>query len=82
MSTPVFAPDYPGFRVSAKGVLTRKTNSKADKFIRLEMYAHLEILAKHYYAGNLHVVDEFLQLYCLGNEHRAAAKAKAEEVQP
>lgn len=82
MSTPVFAPDHKGFRISAEGVLTRKTNSKADKFIRLELYGHLEILAKHYYAGNLHVVDEFLQLYCLGDEHRAAAKAKAEEAQP
>lgn len=82
MSIPVFAPDHRGMRISAEGVLSRKTNSKADKFIRLELYGHLEILAKHYYAGNLHVVDEFLQLYCLGQEHRKIAKAKAEEGQP
>jgi hypothetical protein len=39
------------------------------------MADHLEELARAYYAGNIQIVDEFLQLYCIGEAERSAAKA-------
>ena len=79
MSSPVFAAAHTGFYVSASGILTRKTNNKGDKFMRNELFKHLETMAEQYYAGNVGIVDEFCQLYCLGREHRKAALARAEQ---
>lgn len=81
MSAPVFAPEHTGFYISASGVLTRKTNNKGDKFMRNELFKHLETMAEQYYAGNVGVVDEFCQLYCLGREQRKAAKERQEAAQ-
>jgi len=77
MSGPVFAPEHTGFYVSASGILTRKTNNKGDKFMRNELFKHLQTMAEQYYAGNVSIIDEFCQLYCLGREQRKAALAKA-----
>jgi len=79
MSGPVFAPEHTGMYVSAAGVLTRKSSFKGDGFIRGEMYKHLQTMAEQYYAGNVGIVDEFCQLYRLGEEHRKTALAKAEQ---
>lgn len=78
MSAPVFAPDHKGMLVSASGILKRKESNKGLRYMREQMFEHLQTLATHYYAGNLAVVDEFLQLYCLGQEAREAAKARQE----
>jgi hypothetical protein len=78
MSAPIFAPDHNGIYVSASGILTRKENNKGLRFMREEMHKHLETLAEEYYSGNAQIVDAFLQLYCLGREHRKAAKEQQE----
>ncbi len=80
MSDPIFAPEHKGFYVSASGILNRPENHKGLKFMRKEMHRHLEELAERYYSGDAMVVDQFLQLYRLGVEHRCAAIAKAKEV--
>jgi hypothetical protein len=77
MSGPVFAPEHTGFYVSASGILNRGTNNKGDKFMRNELFKHLQTMAEQYYAGNVSIIDEFCQLYCLGREQRKAALAKA-----
>lgn len=76
MSAPVFAPDHKGKRHSAKDILSRKTNTKADREDRWHLYLNLEFLAANYYNGNLDVVDEFLQRYCIASKFRLMAKAK------
>lgn len=80
MSAPVFAREHKGMHASASGVLTRKENNKGMRFMRSELHRHLEELAERYYAGDAIVVDQFLQLYCLGTQHRKVALAKAKEV--
>lgn len=80
MSDPIFAPDRIGPYVSAAGILTSKENNKSLRLLRKEMYGHLQTVAKQYYAGNTQYVDAFMQLYCLGEDERKAAKLKQEEV--
>ena len=80
MSMPIFAPDHTGMCVSASGILTRKENNKGLRFMREEMHKHLETMAKEYYAGNIEIVDQFLQLYCLGCKYRESAKTLADEL--
>jgi len=80
MSSPVFAPDHKGRRGSAKSILASKTNTKADKEDRWQLYLNLEFLALHYYNGNTDVVDEFLQRYCLADKDRIAAKKKDKQL--
>jgi hypothetical protein len=76
----VFAPDHKGRRVSAKSILARKTNTKADREERWQLYLNLEFLAMHYYNGNTDVVDEFLQRYCLAEKFRITAKKKDKQL--
>ncbi|RRJ96808.1 hypothetical protein Ga0100231_023870 [Opitutaceae bacterium TAV4] len=76
MSTVIFAPDHKGMKVSASGVLERRSGTGLH-YMRCEMHKHLEVVATKYYAGETAIVDEFFQLYCLGEEARKAAKAKA-----
>jgi hypothetical protein len=77
--SPVLAPDYAGMRVSASGVLTRKQSNKGLNYMREEMYKHLQIMAEQYYIGNTRIVDDFCQLYCLGEKRREAAKERLKE---
>jgi hypothetical protein len=53
----------------------RPTNVRPEPS-RLEIAA---MMAEQYYAGNIGIVDEYCQLYCLGREHRKAALVKAEQ---
>ena len=80
MNAPVFAPDHKGRRVSAKSILASKTNTKADREERWQLYLNLEFLAMNYYSGNTDVVDEFLQRYCLAEKMRIAAKKKDKQL--
>lgn len=65
------AAKHQGMRVSARGLLSG--NTKLYKHLRSEMVDNLEEVARRYYAGDLAAVDEFLQLYCLGEEARKQA---------
>jgi uncharacterized iron-regulated protein len=66
----LLAPEKKGMRVNGMRYLQQsKGTGYAD--MRRMMAAHLEELAREYYAGNIEVVDEFLQLYCIGESDRA-----------
>lgn len=65
------AAKHQGIRVNARGRLTRA--GRFHKFGCEEMATHLEEVARRYYSGDLAAVDEFLQLYCLGEEERKQA---------
>ena len=57
------AAKHQGMCISAPGLLTRVGGHL--KFGAREMLKNLEEMADRYYAGDISVVDEFLQLYCL-----------------
>ncbi|SEF82108.1 hypothetical protein [Halopseudomonas aestusnigri] len=62
--TPVpLAAKHQGMCISAQGLLARVRGRL--QFGAREMLKHLEEMADRYYAGDISVVDEFLQLYCL-----------------
>lgn len=67
-----FAEDRKGWRVSASGLLAnvrdelkRGPHRAYYKQGLHDLERHLHELAQRFYAGDLHVVDEFLQLYTL-----------------
>ena len=68
------AADHQGLRAQGSAFLTRNGRGFTGK--RAQMAAHLEELATRFYAGDLAVVDEFLQLYCFGEESRKQVKAR------
>jgi len=72
--TVVFGPDHSGMRIDASGVLIG--NHKGAAPLRSMMLGHLKELAQRYYSGDPGVVDEFLQVYCLGDNARKAAKER------
>lgn len=43
---------------------------RGGKFMREQMHKHLTEMASRYYAGDIAAVDEFCQLYCLGEAER------------
>jgi hypothetical protein len=57
------AEKHTGMRISAKGVLLRVSGDLSGS--AKEMCGHLTEMAERFYAGEISVVDEFLQLYCL-----------------
>ncbi len=65
----ILAPKHTGMKVSAEGVLGRiKEGWEVNESLRYqcgEMLNHLEELGQRFYAGDIKVVDEFLQLYTL-----------------
>lgn len=63
---PVLAPKHEGLRVDASGVLGRVEGP--EKHFANQMLAHLEEMSTRYYTGDVAVVDEFLQLYCLDSK--------------
>lgn len=65
------AAKHQGMRVDAGGALTSARRGSA--VLRRMMMGHLEQLATQFYSGDLAAVDEFLQLYCLGEEERKQA---------
>jgi hypothetical protein len=75
---PILAAKHSGMRVSAEGVLGRirdgsslcRGDEQADgtRYMVGEMLKHLFEVAERYYAGDMAVVDEFLQLYCLDDD--------------
>ena len=76
MSKVPLAADNKGLRAQGSAFLTR--NGRGFTGMRAQMARHLEEVAQRFYAGDLAVVDEFLQLYCFGEEQRKAAKQRQE----
>ena len=74
---PPLAKDHAGMRANGVRYLTQ-AKGQGYTFMRREMAKHLETVAREYYAGNVVIIDEFLQLYCFGEEERKAAKARKE----
>lgn len=73
MST-ILAPDHKGMMIEGLRVL--RQNFSGAHYIRKEMAGHLEEVAQRFYAGDVTVVDEFLQLYRIGDKHRQEAKER------
>lgn len=80
---PTLAPDHKGMKVDYRGLL-RQTRvalpipAASDKIYMLEaLQDHLTELGERFYAGDLTVVDEFLQLYCIAAEKRPGGVALA-----
>ena len=81
---PPLAPAHKGMKVDYRGLL-RQTRvalplpDASDKIFMLEaLQDHLTELGERFYAGDLAVVDEFLQLYCIASDKRPAGVASAQ----
>ena len=72
-SEPLLGPNHTGMRVSCSGLLGRIASggrcAKVERYMLGELLKHLEQVGREYYAGNVKIVDEFLQCYCL-DDHR------------
>ena len=79
---PVLAQDHQGMRVDYTGMLgqiRREICRSAPMHAEMlrQFQDHIKELGQRYYAGDAVCVDEFLQLYCVEREARAAiAKEK------
>lgn len=65
------APLHTGMKISASGVLGRIRDGRYYNGLDFgcgEMLRHLEEMAARFYAGDIQAVDEFLQLYDLGEQ--------------
>ncbi len=71
--TPPLAAPHTNMRVNGARLL--RENGRGYSGMRQEMATHFEEVATRYYAGDVAVVDEFLQLYCFGEAARKAAVA-------
>lgn len=60
--------DYSGLLRQARENMKRTAGFQKNMLEQLQV--HLEILGKRFYEGDLTVVDEFLQLYCIADEDR------------
>ena len=74
MNTPLLAKDHAGFTVNGHRILSE--NGRGFSAIRAGMAKHLNEVAQRYYSGDVTVVDEFLQLYCFGEEARKLLRTK------
>ena len=73
------SPKHTGSRISAHGVLGRIRDGRYYKELNYacgEMLRHMEEMATRYYAGDVRVVDEFLQLYALDDARPEAPNVK------
>ena len=83
--TPILAETHRGMRVSAEGLLGRirdgatlrgEEQESGTRYTVGELLRHLEEVGQRYYAGDIAVVDEFLQLYCLAADRPAPSGAE------
>jgi hypothetical protein len=72
--TKLLAEDHRGMKANGSAYLLR--NGVGFKGMREEIHRNLTELAKRFYAGDASVCDEFLQLYCYGEQERRAAKER------
>lgn len=78
--TPPLADDHKGMRVDYSGLLSQCGNSlqrssRGNAELLRQLQGHIKDLGRLYYAGEISAVDEFLQLYCVESEARAAIAA-------
>jgi hypothetical protein len=75
------AKKHENMRISLNGMLGRiargATVEDHHRYAIGEFLKHCEELAKRFYSGDMYVIDEFLQLYCL-DEHRPTERAAQE----
>lgn len=71
----LLADDHLGMRANGIRYLV-EAQGRGFTAMRQQMAAHLKELAEKYYAGEITIVDEFLQLYCIGQKQRRAIKEK------
>lgn len=73
----ILAEKHKGMKVDHSGVLGRIADGckvrPDQRFILGEMDKHLEEMARRFYNGDIKVVDEFLQTYCL-DDHRPGSR--------
>ncbi|MBL8510192.1 MAG: hypothetical protein JNM52_00980 [Betaproteobacteria bacterium] len=79
-SIDILAKDHGGMRVDYIGLLGQCRmalfHEKALAEMLRQLEGHLEELGKRWYAGDITVVDQFLQLYCIEHDARVSLKAK------
>lgn len=78
---PVLAETHKGMKVDYQGLIEGAAaaldaqRSAYMPFVLRELSRNLQELGRRYYAGDTAAVDEFLQLYCIEREARAAVEA-------
>lgn len=70
MKSIILAQDHRGLRCNGSRIL--RENHRGYSGMRKGMADHLAEVAQRYYSGDVSAVDEFLQLYCFGEEQRKA----------
>ena len=73
----LLAADHKGMRVDYTGLLSQcrralQSREPANAEMLRQLQGHLQELGRRWYAGDTVAVDEFLQLYCIEHEARAA----------
>lgn len=66
--------DHSGVIRQAKDALEHGMRNPAIGVMLEGMGRHMEELGRRWYAGDMSAVDEFLQLYCVADQQRAALK--------
>lgn len=79
---PLLAQDHNGMMVDHSGLLKQcrvalRTEPGLAEMLR-QLAGHMAELGERYYAGDVAVVDEFLQLYCVAADKRRAVKTAME----
>lgn len=77
----LLAADHKGMRVDYTGLLSQclralSSSEPANAEMLRQLQGHIQELGKRWYAADTAVVDEFLQLYCVEHETRAALAAQ------
>ena len=77
----LLAADHKGMRVDYMGLLGQcrralQSREPANAEMLRQFQGHLQELGRRWYAGDTVAVDEFLQLYCIEREARAALAAQ------
>ncbi len=71
-SIDLLGPKHTGMKVSANGLIGRIEKgimiNDAMRYTLGEMLTNLRELSKEYYAGNINIVDKFLQFYDLDED--------------
>ena len=92
MNMPVLAPKHTGLKVSYTGLLSNARaalqSAKEPGYAEMlrQLQGHIAELGERYYSGDVAVVDEFLQLYCVAPgkrvelEHKQVAQPEGERL--
>jgi len=67
ISSEHLAKKHTGMKICLDGALNHKGKTMGTYIIK-ELQKHLHMMANGFYEGNIKIVDEFCQLYCLDNK--------------